>query len=65
MIPEKIERFEGRYDFLSNFYPASLTIDGYSFLIQKLRIKHLSVRMLTTMRRSLNLMETRQSGLAV
>ncbi len=31
MIPEIIDRFEGRYDFLSNFYPASLTIDGYNF----------------------------------
>lgn len=31
MAIERIDRFEGRYDFLNNFYPASLTIDGYNF----------------------------------
>lgn len=32
MTTKRIDRFDGRYDFLSNFYPASLTVDGYSFL---------------------------------
>ncbi len=27
-----IQQFDGRYDFLSNFYPASVSVDGYNFL---------------------------------